>query len=598
MPYSPNHPYSPNRSDEQLGGKHNALPSALTRISPKRLIIFGLVASLTTVLFLYQNASIPQEDIISTSFHPNSPNLLSFNTITPELPPLIENSTLTCPKWEPFNVKQQGDKDFSLNCRVVTTLPSFEISLCESMRECGQGYFLIQRRGDTECKRMMGRAISWDPDFETWMKESIGPDAFTFVFSGRQRTAPSDWRHLGNCLYKHPYRLTNPGLYTVTIMHTHDNFHAIQEKERTWQRVVNQPLLVDFELDVCSQHCPAFTVKEIQESWSKKRDYPICDRENPVQGVYLRSGVEGVSMLEREQYKYEAFKVPYFWMPLGCKYDQLFELNSNSHCHDRNQSIKFIGDSQVRVAWDVLDRRLAGTKDLLSHNVHEGSRINYYVSDSDKNKFWEDNKPIRVPDWITERRTTIDFAGRDGHLHWFAKDYVDNPEYERDGNPESEAETNGIDRNLKRFDAMVFNVGMWPMSGIRDGGHFTAARFKAMLYWSAEAMMEMNRRRVIAMKREPIVIVWHGLASYPVFTNFDDDDKKRKDWRSPYRLKIWSDIAEQVLSNYGIRRLNAFELTMPFIYETPDGGHYYKTPAVEAETDEMLHKLNICGSTF
>ncbi|KAJ3081503.1 hypothetical protein HK100_009867 [Physocladia obscura] len=80
------------------------------------------------------------------------------------------------------------------------------------------------------------------------------------------------------------------------------------------------------------------------------------------------------------------------------------------------------------------------------------------------------------------------------------------------------------------------------------------------------------------MKREPLDIIWHGLASFPVFTNMDDDDKIKKDWRSPYRLKIWSDIAEQVLSKYGMRRLDAFEMTMPFVYDTPDGGHFFKTP--------------------
>ncbi|KAJ3067331.1 hypothetical protein HDU99_003563, partial [Rhizoclosmatium hyalinum] len=279
-------------------------------------------------------------------------------------------------------------------------------------------------------------------------------------------------------------------------------------------------------------------------------------------------------------------------MPLGCRYDQLFELGQNAECHARNKSVKFLGDSQVRVQWDVIDRRVVGTKELLAHNVHEGSRVNHYVLEKARNVYWEDRKEMPSPE-EGEVRTTFDFAGRDGHLHWFSKEYMDNPEYEREGNPQSEAETNGLDRHMKKFDAMVFNVGMWPMSGIRDGGHFTTSRFKALIQWSAENMMEMNYRRG-TVKKDPLVMVWHGLASYPVPAHISEDDKKRKDWRSPYRLKIWSDIAEEVLSKYhGMRRLNAHDLTQPFIYDTPDGGHYFKTPAVEAETDELLHKLNL-----
>ncbi|KAJ3350864.1 hypothetical protein HDU83_009392 [Entophlyctis luteolus] len=499
-----------------------------------------------------------------------------------------------CPKWEAFDVRQEGNADFSGNCRTVAETATFEVRLCESRTQCGHGYFMLRRKDARACAHAMALDVAWEPEFDAWLKREIGPDAFTVVFSGPQRAAPSDWRHVGDCVYKHPFRLTNPGNYTVSIIHTHDEFHAVQEKRRTWQRVVNAPLLKDFRLDVCANNdCEVFTVASVERMWKR---LPLCDRVNPVQGVYLRSD-ETIEMVDREKYKYEAFKVPYFWVPLGCKYDQLFELGRNNNCHDRNRSIIFTGDSHVRITWDVLNHRFAGTKALLDRNIHEGSRKNYFYSDQTKNVLWEERLEIK-PAAAQDRRTAIDFAGRDGFLTWLSSDYSRNPGYEPKGTPEREFETNEIDRRLKYFDSLVFNLGMWQMTAIRDGGHFTSARYRAFLTHIAETMMEINRRRS-AMNREPMLFIWNGLPTYPVFQNFDEDDKIKKDWRSPYRLKIWSDIADDTLAKYAhMRRLDAFGMTMPFLYETPDSAHFFKTPAVEAETDELLHKLNLCDTFF
>ncbi|KAI8836089.1 hypothetical protein BJ741DRAFT_198564 [Chytriomyces cf. hyalinus JEL632] len=499
---------------------------------------------------------------------------LSRNHILPEQPPHPRNQKLTCPKWEMFNVKEHGDKDFSLNCRVISPqVYGFEIKLCQSMRECGQGYFLLKRLNKAQCTKALARSISWDYEFEAWMKKEIGPDAFVITFSGPQRAAPSDWRHLGNCNYKHPFRLTNTGNYTVSIIHSHDNFEAIQEKERAYLRPVNNHLLAEWPMDVCSGHCEPFTSDAIEAM-----SLPVCNRFLATQGVYLRS-VEG-HMLEHEKYKLENYNIPYYWHPLACKYDQLFELGSNNKCHANNRSIKFFGDSQVRVSWDVTDRRLAGMRDSLKYSVHEGK----YVPTA----------PSRF-----KRRTMIDFAGRDGFLRWFTSEYILNQEY-RGIEDESYPETNKIDRKLKGYDSVLFNVGMWPMSGIQVGGHFTAGRFKTMLAWAAENMMEVNHRRA-SMKATPLIFVWHGLPSYPLMKAVNEKTIIIKDWRSPYRLKIWSDIAEHVLSSTlqlssSVRIINTFELTHPFLHDAPDAAHFYKTPAVEAETDEILHKLNICNA--
>ncbi|KAI8620459.1 hypothetical protein BC830DRAFT_1099302 [Chytriomyces sp. MP71] len=592
---SNNEAYSPKMSDlhplDSFVGLQHQLPS--------RFKVFFVTLAFIAVAYVAFFASSLSASTASLSRNVDSANYTRTRSlVAPETAP--PNDTLkSCPKWEAFDVKKQGDKDFSSSCKLVKQLPNFEVTLCQSMRECGQGYFLIKRLDLAKCNAFMARSIAWEPKFDAWMKKEIGPDAFVITFSGPQRLAPSDWRHMGDCLYKHPYRLTNTGNYTVSIMHTHDNFEALQERERTWQRVVNQPLLENHPLDVCSGHCTPFYTDEVE-----KMVLPVCDRFKAAHGVFLGS-VEG-RMLEREKYKVENYKIPYYWVPLGCKFDQLFELGSDNDCHNKNHSIKFFGDSQVRVSWDITDRRLSGTKEPLKNNVREGGRANFYFGDASKNKHWLESDPERVePAWERDRaprRTRLEFAGRDGHLGWFSADYMHNPEYEREGHSGAEAETNGIDRKLKVFDSILFNTGMWPMSGIRDGGHFTAARYRAMLFWIAESLMEIQHRRP-TMKREPLTLVWHGLSAFPLTKakDIDGDAKKRKDWRNPYRLKLWSDIADEVFAGHyslRVRRINSFDMTLPFIFDSPDGGHFYMTPAVEAETDEILHKLNICEATF
>ncbi|KAJ3246046.1 hypothetical protein HDU78_008054 [Chytriomyces hyalinus] len=345
---------------------------------------------------------------------------------------------------------------------------------------------------------------------------------------------------------------------------------------------------------------------------------PVCNRFLATQGVYLRS--EEGHMLEREKYKLENYNIPYYWLPLACKYDQLFELGSDNKCHANNRSIKFFGDSQVRVSWDVTDRRLAGTRELLKYSVHEGKRVNYYYQDQKQNFFWERGRKVPKAPSRHERRKMLNFAGRDGFLRWFTSEYILNPKY-RGIEDKSNPETNKVDRRLKTYDSVIFNIGMWPMSGIRVGGHFAAGRYKTMLAWAAENMMEVNHRRA-SMKAEPLIFVWHGLPSYPLMKTVNENIRINKDWRSPYRLKIWSDIAEHVLSSTlqrssSIRIINAFELTHPFLHDAPDTAQFYKTPggefgscispptialiiefdsAVEAETDEILHMLNICNA--
>jgi hypothetical protein len=66
-------------------------------------------------------------------------------------------------------------------------------------------------------------------------------------------------------------------------------------------------------------------------------------------------------------------------------------------------------------------------------------------------------------------------------------------------------------------------------------------------------------------------------------------------WRNHVRLKIWSEVAEEIMQRKGIRVIDSNGITLPWTPYTLDGSHFHTLPAMDALTDEILHKLNICG---
>ncbi|KAI8827451.1 hypothetical protein BJ741DRAFT_714371 [Chytriomyces cf. hyalinus JEL632] len=142
---------------------------------PHRMALFTGVVLFYIILTLVAAGSVsePSENPHSQTSSQDVRNQLPFSP-PEEAPP--RNTLLACPKWETFNVKAQGDKDFSRNCRVVAAkVGGFEVKLCESMRECGQGYFLLKRLDKAHCDKAMARSISWDYEFDAWMKKEVGP---------------------------------------------------------------------------------------------------------------------------------------------------------------------------------------------------------------------------------------------------------------------------------------------------------------------------------------------------------------------------------------------------------------------------------------
>ncbi|ORY31540.1 hypothetical protein BCR33DRAFT_723893, partial [Rhizoclosmatium globosum] len=468
----------------------------------------------------------------------------SFDDSLPDLKtdpivPLIIDSTLEdsarskellCPKWEAYDKRIQLKKDFRDNCTILpSTSNNFSITLCESTRFCGQGYFLVSRTDKSMCDSMLQMTVSHNPIMDQYFKEKLGPDAFQLIFDGPQRETPPLWATLET---------------------------AVDEViEDVWPKPVYKQLLAkDFMLEL-----------------------PACGRTEPQQGVFLRMTNE----TERERYKLKMYGKPYIWEPLGCRIDQKFELFSNKSCHGReNRSILVIGDSQARILAWALDRRFSASKEPLNKHSREyqGLHKKYFASKTSTTTGSSSNQRGRTEMLFRSDEHMSSFINVAGYRSYDKKLNL------------SETE-----KLVFPFDTVVFTLAHWPGSAIHQGGHFSVERYVDLLEHVANWVEVINQRRIRMQKKKPINFIWMGVNAFTIKPNLNVPHAKSIDWRINYRLKVWSDYAEKVFRRKGLTIMNSFDITLPWSQDTIDGAHFHATPAMDAQVDEVLHKLNICG---
>ncbi|KAJ3009853.1 UNVERIFIED_CONTAM: hypothetical protein HDU68_002462 [Siphonaria sp. JEL0065] len=563
----------------------------------------------------------------------------------------IPQDSLICPKWEAYDKRIQMAKDFSNNCkRMDSILPDFSVSLCTSKYFCGQGYFLVSRINNEVCATQFNQTLSLNENVDSYFKRQLGPDAFHVIFEGPEKASPSMWKHLGDCSYKLPYRLVNPGRYTVQLIHAYESFRAVNEVQELWpQPTFKHILLPGTEMYVCPE-CTIFSSKRLEQEINPH--LLVCSRKDPQQGVYLRMTME----TEREVYNVRNFGHPYIWEPLGCRFDQRFESHTNSSCHSsQTQSIGITGDSHSRILTLGIDQRLSGITDgMFSQNV-KYSHIHKKYFDPEDLKEHPEVHPRLEYDLEVMRRKRRDDDFESTSFTFTAEESLTNPEndsvagdfHEREQinlvlqdhefpdeeEPDKEEQLdplsyfNGLnsteieykyrehmnlfidpssyrnydayilaseaEKELLQYDSVIFNVGHWPASGISNGGHFSVERYIDMLEYGSSFMQAINNRRYIHHK-QPIDFIWMGVYAFHVNPDPTNFQAEYLDWRVNYRLKVWSDYAERVFMRRGWKMLNGFDITFPWTQESPDMAHYHTTPALDAQVDEALHKLNIC----
>ncbi|KAI8621258.1 hypothetical protein BC830DRAFT_1095439 [Chytriomyces sp. MP71] len=506
-----------------------------------------------------------------------------------------EMNIVSCPKFEAYDKRAQTAKEFEDYCKPIpTNSKDFKLNICQSPVLCGQGYFKIERIDKKRCAKELAMDLSWNINVERYLKEKVGPDAFYIQFDGPERAAFGMWTHLGDCVYKHPFRLINSGAYTVKIMHAFQSFDAINELKEDWSVPIMKNLIENYKLDICP-HCPVLTAAIVDAM-----DIPICSRYEPTQGIYLQMTME----TEREKYKFDNYHYPYIYVPLGCRFDQRFELHGNDSCISaRKYHVLVNGDSQSRLVWDQLDLRLAGDKTHHQENKKLGHRHTSYFSAKDikavdlkkrpnvTNRFGhstndgpDNDIPLDDPRFKMNRLRT-NFIGTVSHM---------NMHYEKIKDWDDEMQVTAADKFFGNFDAILVNVGHWPASGNWAGGHFSIERYVDLIEYASNFMLVLNSRRHIFGKKA-INYVWEGINAFKIEPDSDGFAAKGKDWRIDYRLRIFSDFAERTFRRRGIKMMNSFDMTLPWAQESWDKAHLYNLPALDAQVDELLHKWNICN---
>ncbi|ORY48572.1 hypothetical protein BCR33DRAFT_38884 [Rhizoclosmatium globosum] len=267
-----------------------------------------------------------------------------------------------CPTWTAFNRQMLVDlhpNDNELVCEDLPQTTNFTIKLCKSKEHCGTGLFALQHRDPRYCANVLANErISPNRRLEQYYKTAFGPDAFQLLLDGPQRETPPLWSHKGDCLYTLPFRLINPGTYTASLIHAYESFEAFKEMGDFGLKVLYEPLFKDFKFDVCdSTKCPVWTAKRVEDL---SPSLPLCSRYEPIQVAYLRMTFE----TEREIRKHAFHKFIYIGEPIGCRYDQRFELEDlveQAKCHNNNKTILLHGDSHLRVSTQTFDARLSGS---------------------------------------------------------------------------------------------------------------------------------------------------------------------------------------------------------------------------------------------
>ncbi|KAI9337814.1 hypothetical protein BDR26DRAFT_863600 [Obelidium mucronatum] len=515
----------------------------------------------------------------------------------PPTPPYVDDASVSarCPMWKAYDPAIQAAKQFATNCRDVALTkeykPVFSVSLCESESHCGQGYFVVTRKDLHSCKKAFDQVLSNNEQLDSFLKTRIGPDAFHMIFDGPERASPSMWHQISPCVYKLPYRLTNPGTYKLQLIHSHTDFAAVDEVTNKWPQVILKNILPDtFSLSVCPK-CKPFTAKSLS-----LQQLPLCSRQLPNQGVYLKSTLE----TEREKYKFENYKKGYIWVPLGCRYDQLFELDTLSDCHaTRNFSMLMYGDSHNRVLWDAVDVRLAGSKRHLGKNPKDGDRDAWFYQDRMTGLGHSGDGNLNGRDYVLrnsildKKAHKVTSLNRTRIRHLWGN-YLQKLVFDH-GDWDDAKKVVALDKELAEFDVFEFDWGHWGSGPEKNNGHFTVERYLDHLELASDYLVQINTRRN-RLGLEPLVVIWQGVNSIPLIKYEKHDwQVADQDWRNNYRFKVWSMFAERAMLRRGFRVINSFDITFPWIQETEDANHVHTLPALDAQVDELLHKLNICN---
>ncbi|KAJ3409231.1 hypothetical protein HDV05_004547, partial [Chytridiales sp. JEL 0842] len=452
-----------------------------------------------------------------------------------------------CPKWETYDVKALRNKVFT-NCRNLndeypdmSLTDTFQVNLCMSRYNCGEGYFQITRKDQDACQLAFKQEVSWDDHVDQIIKRDIGPDGFWLKFDGPERLTPTDWRHQGNCTYKLPFRLSTTGIFNVTLAHIYDNFTANNEAEfYKWHEPKFDIILQDYSLDVCADvGCKNPAYSDLHHS----ADLPVCGRDDTYQGVFLRMADPPSP---REEWLLKSYGNPYIWHPLSCRIPHTFFRNESFNCFESNRTILFLGDSQSRGQFDLVQFRLD------AHDVpfiqQKMNKPNYHRDDvSYASVIGHQSGP-------NSRKLRLKYRW-DTFLSIFG-------EYARGSDDRFDGYNYEADRYLQEIDVAFVNTGHWPAAGRQLGGFWSLRKYTSYVEYLLNTMKQINKQQQF-YGGKVTRFIWVGAFSVGMF--------KPEGSQISHYLYYKEKLDHRTFYNGNF-------MTSSWVIESPDGAHFDTTP--------------------
>ena len=335
--------------------------------------------------------------------------------------------------------------------------------------------------------------------------------------------------YIGNKTYEAKVMLTFPTRYIVMIILTYVNGQAM-EATRHSRPVLQQLYGSPFSLGVYRSPTP----KNLVKYCSSKVSGFVSGRWIKCGGAIV--GLERCGPWQANDFDFDRIH-GFRWVPYTCQYHQ-YTNDEIKKCFARNKwsSIVFAGDSHMRYRAYHWATRLYGS-------CHSCAKTHI------KMLF---NKIPRI-EWIFDARGTrlpLSFPNITLPFEKYIHPKVRRSKFSTPFPVES------INSKL-----MLLNFGHWVL---RETGNLKFMQEKLTAYAEAAQILQMSGTKV----------VWVNTVSLPWRT-----DRSVVEWKentSPYRVKFFNQLADDIMQQHGIPIVDAFQISDGRIAATHDQTHYTK----------------------
>lgn len=413
--------------------------------------------------------------------------------------------------------------------------------------KCCTGHLVVRRLDGVSPVHNLSR-ITVERDWESRIVASrIGPDEFFTEISGPELHVLTPlFKGEPDYTYIMPYRVTLPGLYYVRLLHTHAHYRAVDNTVSWPIAHADDVLGDDAELHIGGETA-ADNVTALHASVLYPSSLPPCSRGmgEPGRWVAAMPFMFGPHVIQNYKWPFprRVSMHDYIWTPYSCT-RQVFTAARLAQC-TANKSFAFHGDSQTRTFFNLLLNTIGG----VSNVAQKGSL---------ENQCHEINFSSRLP----------------GSTWCFIANPIGISTLLR-----TPAQTVGTNLSSlhkpARWDVLFANFGQHPAAS----KHWLPSRYRATLRSFRTAVAELN----------PLVFIWAtSQVIIPAIGPFKVESAKSQDWRTRSRLRFFSDIADEEVSHYPTRVLDAYGASLAMATAATDANHIYAANFQKLLTERFL----------